>query len=121
MFQSLSDKLTGIFDRLKRRGVLRPEDIEGALREVRIALLEADVALPVVKKFIDFVSARAVGVELLQSVAPGQQVIKIVHDALVDMLRGGDASGDAEKLNLNAAPPAVILMAGLQGSGKTTT
>jgi signal recognition particle subunit SRP54 len=116
MFDALSGKLTGILDRLKRRGALSEADVAEALREVRIALLEADVALPVVKDFIAKVRERAVGEAVLKSVTPGQQVVKIVHDALVEML-GPAAPG----LNLAASPPVVVLMLGLQGSGKTTT
>jgi signal recognition particle subunit SRP54 len=116
MFDALSGKLTGIFDRLKRRGALTEADIAEALREVRIALLEADVALPVVKDFIAKVREGAVGEAVLKSVTPGQQVVKIVHDALVEML-GPAAPG----LNLAASPPVIVLMLGLQGSGKTTT
>ncbi len=116
MFESLSDRLGGVFDRLKRRGALSESDVNAALREVRLALLEADVALPVVKDFIDHVRERAVGQEVLRSVTPGQQVVKIVNDHLIEML-----GGEAAELNLRAAPPAVILMVGLQGSGKTTT
>jgi signal recognition particle subunit SRP54 len=116
MFDALSGKLTGIFDRLKRRGALSEADVAEALREVRIALLEADVALPVVKDFIAKVREGAVGEAVLKSVTPGQQVVKIVHDALVEML-GPAAPG----LNLAASPPVIVLMLGLQGSGKTTT
>ncbi|WP_333671051.1 signal recognition particle protein [Elioraea tepidiphila] len=116
MFDALSGKLTGIFDRLKRRGALSEADVSEALREVRIALLEADVALPVVKDFIAKVREGAVGEAVLKSVTPGQQVVKIVHDALVEML-GPAAPG----LNLAASPPVIVLMLGLQGSGKTTT
>ncbi len=119
MFNSLSDKLGAVFDRLKRRGSLRPDDVDAALREVRVALLEADVALPVLRDFLAKVQSRAVGAEVLQSITPAQQVIKIVHDALVEILGGnGDADGG---LNIAVTPPAVVLMAGLQGSGKTTT
>lgn len=116
MFDSLSDRLGGVFDRLRGRGALREEDVLAAMREVRIALLEADVALPVVRRFIDSVSEQAVGQSVLKSVTPGQQVVKIVNDALVEMLGGGTA-----ELDLNAAPPVVIMMVGLQGSGKTTS
>lgn len=116
MFDSLSDRLGGVFDRLRGRGALREEDVLAAMREVRIALLEADVALPVVRRFIDQVSEQAVGQSVLKSVTPGQQVVKIVNDALVEMLGGGTA-----ELDLNAAPPVVIMMVGLQGSGKTTS
>ncbi|HUT51126.1 MAG TPA: signal recognition particle protein [Alphaproteobacteria bacterium] len=115
MFESLTDRLGGIFDRLTRRGALTEAHVDEALREVRVALLEADVALPVVKDFIDKVRARAVGHEVMKSVAPGQQVIKIVHDTLVETL------GEGEAINLRAAAPVPILMVGLQGSGKTTS
>lgn len=116
MFDGLSTKLSGVFDRLTRRGALRDADVAEAMREVRVALLEADVALPVVKEFIDKVSAKAVGEAVIRSVSPGQMVIKIVHDELVAML-GADESG----LNLKAVPPVAIMMVGLQGSGKTTS
>ncbi len=117
MFDTLSDRLSGVFDGLTGRGALSEKDVEAALREVRIALLEADVALPVVKDFIASVKTEAVGEAVIRSVTPGQQVVKIVHDALVEMLGGDLATG----LNLEVTPPAVIMMAGLQGSGKTTT
>jgi signal recognition particle subunit SRP54 len=116
MFDSLSDRLSSVFDRLRGRGALTEADVRGAMREVRIALLEADVALPVVREFVDKVTEQAVGQQVLKSVTPGQQVVKIVHDALVDML-GADESG----LNVDITPPAVVMMVGLQGSGKTTT
>ncbi len=116
MFDSLQEKLGGIFAKLKRSGALSEADVTAALREVRVALLEADVALPVVKDFIDKVKERSVGQEVLRSVTPGQMVVKIVHDALVDML-GSEASG----INVDAPPPAAVLMVGLQGSGKTTS
>ncbi len=116
MFDSLADRLGDIFDRLKRRGALSEADVGAALREVRVALLEADVALPVVKDFIAGVRERAVGAEVIDSVTPGQMVVKIVHDRLVEML-----GASAEEINLATTPPAVIMMVGLQGSGKTTT
>ena len=116
MFEGLTGRLGDIFDRLTRRGALNEEDVSAALREVRIALLEADVALPVVKQFIAGVKEKAVGQEVLRSITPGQMVVKIVHDHLVEML--GSAS---EGINLEAAAPVPILMVGLQGSGKTTT
>jgi len=116
MFDSLSDRLAGVFDRLRGRGALSEADVRGAMREVRIALLEADVALPVVREFVDKVTEQAVGQQVLKSVTPGQQVVKIVHDALVDML-----GADASELHLDVTPPAVVMMVGLQGSGKTTT
>ena len=117
MFDSLSDRLGGVFDKLRGRGALKEQDVRDAMREVRIALLEADVALPVVRRFIDSVTEQAVGQNVLRSVTPGQQVVKIVNDALVEMLGGAEEAG----LDLNAAPPVVIMMVGLQGSGKTTT
>ncbi|MEL6113561.1 MAG: signal recognition particle receptor subunit alpha, partial [Pseudomonadota bacterium] len=117
MFESLSDRLGSVFEKLKGKGALEEKDVNEAMREVRVALLEADVALPVAKKFIATVKERAVGQDVLRSVKPGQQVIKIVHDGLVEMLGGDDA---APKLRIDS-PPAVIMMAGLQGSGKTTT
>jgi len=116
MFDSLSNKLNGVFDRLTGRGALNEADVAEAMRDVRVALLEADVDLSVVKDFIAKVKERAIGQEVLRSVTPGQQVIKIVHDNLIELL-----GAVAEPLNLNVAPPAVILMLGLQGSGKTTT
>src|SRR5690606_18306649 len=117
MFDSLSDRLGGVFDKLRGRGALKEQDVRDAMREVRIALLEADVALPVVRRFVDQVTEKAVGQSVLRSVTPGQQVVKIVNDALVEML-GGD---EPAELDLAAAPPVVIMMVGLQGSGKTTT
>jgi signal recognition particle subunit SRP54 len=117
MFDALSDRLGGIFDGLTGRGALSEKDVNAALREIRVALLEADVALPVVKDFIDGVRARAVGEEVVRSVKPGQQVVKIVYDGLVEMLGGADADSSLRVDN----PPAVMMMAGLQGSGKTTT
>jgi signal recognition particle subunit SRP54 len=117
MFEALSEKLSGVFDRLRRRGALSEADVTEALREVRLALLEADVALEVVRDFVAKVRERAVGVEVLRSVTPGQQVVKIVNDVLVEAL-GGEG---AVPLNLNAVAPVPILMVGLQGSGKTTT
>ncbi|MBF0270149.1 MAG: signal recognition particle protein [Alphaproteobacteria bacterium] len=116
MFESLSDKLSQTFERLKRKAALSEDDVGEALREVRIALLEADVALPVVKDFVAKVKERAIGQEVIRSVSPGQMVVKIVHDHLVETL--GSAGVE---INLNTAPPAVLLMVGLQGSGKTTT
>ena len=122
MFDNLSDRLGGVFDKLKGRGSLKEQDVRDAMREVRVALLEADVALPVARRFIDAVTEKAVGSEVLKSVTPGQQVVKIVHDELVAMLTGeGDEVGAGEELNFNAKPPVVIMMVGLQGSGKTTT
>jgi signal recognition particle subunit SRP54 len=116
MFEGLSEKLSGILDTLTRRGALTEEDVNAALREVRRALLEADVALEVVRSFTDKVRARAIGAEVLKSVTPGQMVVKIVHDQLVEML-----GSEAGTIDLNAVPPVPLLMVGLQGSGKTTT
>ncbi|MBB5715344.1 signal recognition particle protein [Sphingomonas aerophila] len=116
MFDSLSDRLGGVFDRLRGRGALTEGDVRTAMREVRVALLEADVALPVARKFVDDVTEKAIGHNVLRSVTPGQQVVKIVNDALVEML-----GADASELDLNVSPPAIVMMVGLQGSGKTTT
>ena len=116
MFEGLSERLSTILDGLTRRGALSEEDVSTALREVRRALLEADVALEVVRSFVDKVRARAVGAEVVKSVTPGQMVVKIVHDQLVEML-----GSEAETIDLNAVPPVPVLMVGLQGSGKTTT
>ena len=116
MFESLTDKLSGVFARITSRGVLNDKDIDEAMREIRVALLEADVALPVVKDFVARVKEEARGEKLVRSIQPGQLVVKIVHDELVKLL--GAEDGD---LNLNVVPPAVILMAGLQGAGKTTS
>jgi signal recognition particle subunit SRP54 len=120
MFESLSDRLSSVFDRLKKRGSLSESDVAEAMREVRVALLEADVALPVVKDFIAKASEAAVGAQVVKSVSPGQMVVKIVHDALVEMLSGG-GDGEAEALMLDGTPPNVVMMVGLQGSGKTTS
>ncbi|PPR25390.1 MAG: Signal recognition particle protein [Alphaproteobacteria bacterium MarineAlpha10_Bin1] len=117
MFDSLSSRLSTVFDKLTRHGALSESDVSTAMREVRVALLEADVALPVVKQFIEDAKAEALGGEVLKSVTPGQQVIKIVNDHLVKMLGGAGSVA----INLAAEPPAAILMVGLQGSGKTTT
>ena len=116
MFESLTDRLSGILDGLKKRGALKEADVDAALREVRVALLEADVALPVVKDFIEAVKAQAIGQEVMRSITPGQMVVKIVHDQLVETLGTGDG-----ELNLTGAPPVAVLIVGLQGSGKTTT
>jgi len=117
MFDALSDKFTGIFDGLRKRGALSEGDVTEALREVRLAMLDADVALPVVKDFVARVRERAIGAEVLSAVSPGQQVAKIVNDALVEALGGAGAV----PLNLAAPAPIPFLMVGLQGSGKTTT
>ncbi len=116
MFQNLSQRLTTVFDKLRGRGLLSEDDVNSALREIRIALLEADVSLPVVKDFVEQVRVRALGQEVIRSISPGQMVIKIVHDHLIDLL-----GTDGVELNLATTPPANILMVGLQGSGKTTT
>ncbi len=116
MFDTLSEKLGGILDRLTRRGALSEADVDAALREVRRALLEADVALDVARAFTDNIKKQAIGVEVMKSVTPGQMVVKIVHDQLVAIL-GADSQG----IDLNAAPPVAVMMVGLQGSGKTTT
>ena len=116
MFDKLSDRLGGVFDRLRGRGALNEADVREAMREVRVALLEADVALPVVRTFIDSITEKAIGAQVLKSVTPGQQVVKIVNDALVEILGSTNS-----ELDLAVAPPAIILMVGLQGSGKTTT
>ncbi|MDI3307027.1 MAG: signal recognition particle protein [Acetobacteraceae bacterium] len=121
MFEALSSKLNGVFDRLRRRGALTEADVSEALREIRIALLEADVALPVVKDLIAKVRERAVGQEVIRSVSPAQQVVKIVHDAIVEALGGGEGDTGERGLDLNAPAPVPVLMVGLQGSGKTTT
>ncbi|HGG04083.1 MAG TPA: signal recognition particle protein [Aliiroseovarius sp.] len=117
MFESLSDRLSGVFDRLTKQGALSEDDVKTALREVRVALLEADVSLPVARDFVKAVQEKATGQAVTKSVTPGQQVVKIVHDALVDMLTG---EGDPGALKVDN-PPAPILMVGLQGGGKTTT
>ncbi|MGC1610353.1 MAG: signal recognition particle protein, partial [Pseudolabrys sp.] len=116
MFDNLSEKLGGILDRLTRRGALSEDDVDASLREVRRALLEADVALDVARAFTEGVKKQAIGVEVMKSVTPGQMVVKIVHDQLVATL-GAEGRG----IDLNAAPPVAIMMVGLQGSGKTTT
>jgi signal recognition particle subunit SRP54 len=116
MFSRLSGSLSAVFDKLSRKGMLTEGDVDAAMREVRVALLEADVALPVVRRFVEDVKAKAVGEKIVRSVSPGQMVVKLVKDALTDALGGENA-----ELDLKCAPPAVILMAGVQGSGKTTS
>src|SRR5262249_50569560 len=126
MFDTLTERLGSVLGKLTRRGALTAGDVEAAMREVRVALLEADVALPVVKDFIAAVSEKAVGESVIKSVTPGQMVVKIVHDELVRML-GGDP--DVQEpiaftgagIDLASTPPVGVLMVGLQGSGKTTT
>jgi len=117
MFDGLTERLSSVFDRLGGRGVLSEKDVDEALREVRVALLEADVALPVARDFIAKAKERASGEEVVRSVRPADQVVKIVYDGLIETLGGEEPVA----LNLAVNPPAVILMAGLQGSGKTTT
>ena len=116
MFDTLSDRLGGIFDKLTRRGALSEADVDAAMREVRRALIEADVALEVVRGFIEKVKAEAVGQDVVKSITPGQMVVKIVNDALVEVL-----GSDADPIDLAASPPVTIMMVGLQGSGKTTS
>jgi signal recognition particle subunit SRP54 len=116
VFDNLSDRLSGVFDKLRGRGALTDADVRSAMREVRVALLEADVALPVARDFVDQATEKAVGAEVLRSVTPGQMVVKIVHDQLVETL-----GSDASELNVSVSPPAIVMMVGLQGSGKTTT
>ena len=115
MFENLTDRLTRTLKNLRGQGRITEDNIKDTLREVRMALLEADVALPVVRAFIDSVKIRAVGQEVMQSLTPGQALVKIVNDELIGIMGAG------EDLNLNTTPPAIILMAGLQGSGKTTS
>ncbi len=116
MFDNLSDSLGNVFDKLRGKGVLKEEDVDLAMREVRLALLEADVALSVVKDFIAKVKEKAIGQEVVKSVSPAQMVVKIVNDELEAFL-----GGDGQELNLKAVPPVVVMMTGLQGSGKTTS
>ena len=119
MFENLSERLSGVFDRLTKQGALSEDDVKTALREVRVALLEADVSLPVARDFVKAVQEKATGQAVTKSVTPGQQVVKIVHDALKDVL-AGDENAEPGTLKIDS-PPAPILMVGLQGSGKTTT
>ncbi len=116
MFDSLSERLGGILDRLTRRGALTEADVDASLREVRRALLEADVALDVVRSFTEQVKKNAVGIAVIKSVTPGQMVVKLVHDQLIETL-----GANADPIDLNAPAPVAIMMVGLQGSGKTTT
>ena len=116
MFENLTERLTGIFSRLTARGRLTEKDVDEALRQVRLALLEADVNFRVARNLVDRVRERAVGVEALESLNPGQQVVKIVNEELTEVLTGGDS-----KLNPTGKPPTVLMLVGLQGSGKTTT
>jgi signal recognition particle subunit SRP54 len=121
MFDSLSSRLGEVFDRLRRHGALTEADVGEALREIRVALLEADVALPVVRDFVSTVREKALGQEVLRSVTPAQMVVKIVHDHLVEVLGGGLDGVRVEGIDLNAPAPVVVMLVGLQGSGKTTT
>src|SRR3546814_5897736 len=116
MFDSLSERLGGVFDKLRGRGALNESEVRAAMREVRIALLEADVALPVVRDFIENITEKAVGQNVLKSVTPGKQVVKIVNDGLTEML-----GSETSELMIDVTPPAIAMMVGLQGSGKTTT
>jgi signal recognition particle subunit SRP54 len=116
MFESLSDRLEGIFKKLKGRGLLKEEDVVAASKEIRMALLEADVNFQVVRDFVEKVKERAVGKEVIDSITPGQQVVKIVHDELCGLMGGGHA-----KISLAPNPPTVVMLVGLHGSGKTTT
>jgi len=117
MFETLSDKLESVFKKLRGQGVMTEDNIKEALREVRLALLEADVNFKVVKEFVEAVRVKAIGTEVLQSLSPGQQVVKIVHDELITLM-GGHGSND---LDLAAKPPVALMMVGLQGAGKTTS
>ena len=117
MFENLSERLGGVFDRLTKQGALSEADVVTALREVRTALLEADVSLPVARDFVKRVQDKATGAAVTKSITPGQMVVKIVHDELIRVL-AGDGASDALKID---NPPAAVLMVGLQGSGKTTT
>jgi signal recognition particle subunit SRP54 len=125
MFDTLSNRLNDVFDRLRRRGALSEDDVGAALREIRVALLEADVALPVVRDFVAAVREKAVGQDVVRSVTPGQMVVKIVHDHLIEVLGGSEprprGPGGDGGIDLNAAPPVAVMLVGLQGSGKTTT
>ena len=116
MFDALSSKFGDILESLTRKGTLSEEDVGVAMREIRVALLEADVSLSVVKEFIEVVGQKAIGQDVVKSITPGQMVIKIVHDQLIEMLGSEDA-----EINFRASPPVPILIVGLQGAGKTTT
>ena len=115
-FESLSDKLQNTFKKLRGMGKVSEKDLKDAMREVKLALLEADVNFKVVKNFVKQVSDRAVGAEVMESLTPAQQIIKIVNEELINLM-----GGETEKLNISSKPPTIIMMAGLQGAGKTTT
>ena len=116
MFEALNERLTGVFDRITGRGALSEKDVAEAMREVRVALLEADVALPVARDFVDKVTEQAIGQNVLRSITPGQQVVKIVRDEMVKML-----GQHQSRLRTASEPPTVYMVVGLQGSGKTTS
>ena len=116
MFESLTEKITGVFDKLKGRGVISEENLNSAMREIRVALLESDVSISVAKDFIERVKKKALGKEVIRSVSPAQMIVKIVNDELTELL-----GSDNSELNLDSKQPALILMVGLQGSGKTTS
>src|SRR6266496_5936443 len=116
MFETLSDKLQRVFKNLRDEGKLTELHLDEALKEIRMALLEADVNFKVVKQFTDAVRAKAVGAEVLQSLSPGQQVVKIVRDELIEILGGMNV-----RVNFSSQPPTIIMLVGLQGSGKTTS
>src|SRR5947209_6345033 len=115
MFEALTDRLTDIFAGLRSKGTLTERDVDAAMREIRMSLLEADVNFKVVKEFVARVKERSIGSDVLSSLTPGQQVVKIVHEELLNVL------GEPARLELSNTPPTIILLAGLQGSGKTTT
>ncbi|HCF48715.1 MAG TPA: signal recognition particle protein, partial [Syntrophomonas sp.] len=115
-FEGLSDRLQGVFKKLRGKGKIGEEDVKVAMREIRLALLEADVNFKVVKDFVGRVKERAVGQEVLQSLTPGQQIVKIVHDEMTALMGGSES-----KLNLSSRNPTVLMAVGLQGAGKTTT
>src|SRR5215472_5556079 len=121
MFDNLTDRLGDVFDRLRRHGALTENDVGAAMREIRVALLEADVALPVVRDFVATVREKALGQDVLRSVTPAQMVVKIVHDHLVEVLGGDLATVRQSGIDLNAPAPVAVMLVGLQGSGKTTT
>ena len=116
MFDNFSGKITKIFDSISGKKFVSEDDLAATMREIRIALLEADVSLPIAKDFIEKVKAESLGQQVVKSVSPGQMIVKIVHDELVKLLGGTKA-----EINFNCKPPVIILMVGLQGAGKTTT